>query len=293
MLNAISIDVEEYFQATNLDVVVGRRRWSSQVSRAEYATKKTLDLLDRSSTKGTFFVLGYVARRLPGLVKSIVEAGHEIASHGYFHRLAYLLSPLQFSRDVRCTKVILEDCSGQAVFGYRAPNFSILKHNSWAYDKLIEAGYLYDSSLYPVRHPRYSNPEGETAPFVVKRPKGELIVLPLAVCRFSIMGLNMNLPVAGGAYWRVLPHWYARWGLDHINHKERRGAVCYFHPWEIDSGQPVYQELPLLARLRHYSGIKGFEARLESLLTRHRFVPLKEYAKHALGETAYRLSESS
>ena len=277
MHNAFTVDVEDYYHATNMDAVVGPARWHEMPSRVVYSTSKLLDTLDKYDVKGTFFILGYVARRQPGLVKKIAAAGHEVASHGYGHRLAYLQTPEEFSRDVNRAKCLLEDISGQTVRGYRAPNFSILPKNAWAYDKLLEAGYQYDSSVYPVKHPRYGNTGQSREPFTIKRESGILRVFPLATAKVSLLGQDIHLPIAGGAYWRLLPKSYLSWGLRRVNEKESMFCNCYIHPWELDAEQPVFSELPALTRLRHYGGIKKFEEKLCYFLEQFEFCPLSEF----------------
>ena len=275
MLNVISVDVEDYFHATNLDAVVGPAKWHSLPRRVEYATAKVLELFARHNAKGTFFVLGYSARRAPGLVREIARQGHEVASHGYGHRLAYLQSERAYYRDVFRTKRLLEDLTGSEIVGYRAPNFSIRDSNSWAYDALLRAGYRYDSSLYPVWHPRYANVDKPTSHFTVKRPAGELLIVPLAASEITAFGRSWRLPVAGGAYWRLLPMAYSRWGLRRIAASNRR-FVCYIHPWEIDTEQKRVRGLGLLTTLRHYGGIDGFERRIASFLEQFQFSTIKE-----------------
>jgi polysaccharide deacetylase family protein (PEP-CTERM system associated) len=278
MRNIISVDVEEYFHAANLAPVAGPGRWRSLPSRVDWATREVLDLFDRHSTKATFFVLGYSARRYPQLVKDIVAAGHEVASHGYGHRIAYQQSPQQFLRDVRIAKQLLEDISGVEVLGYRAPNFSITPKNPWAYSSLVEAGYRYDSSRFPVWHPRYANQQASLLPETLDIEGSPLTVFPLAVATLDVFSKTYRLPVAGGAYWRLLPCWYSAWGLRQCNRAQRIG-VTYFHPWELDPGQPVFSELPLRTRIRHYGNASTFKERVAYFLKRFEFSSFAEAAK--------------
>lgn len=277
MLNAISVDVEEYFHAANLFPVAGPRRWRRLPSRVKQSTIKVLELFRKNSVKGTFFVLGYCARRYPELVKMIAEDGHEIASHGYGHRIAYNQSQAQFLRDITLAKQILEDIVGKPVIGYRAPNFSITNRNQWAYESLIAAGYRYDSSQYPVWHPRYANLDKSLVPQILTFPNGKLYSFPLAVAEARILNSQTRLPVAGGAYWRLLPKRYCAWGLDQIQ-SDKRWFTCYFHPWELDTEQPVFGKLPFPTRLRHYGGIKKYPETIEYFLKRYKFVPIAEAA---------------
>ncbi len=282
MLNAISVDVEEYFHATNLEACAPPRRWHALPSRVEESTEKVLDIFQKCKTRGTFFILGYVARRHPELVRRIAAAGHEIASHGYGHQIALRQSPRVFYRDVYRSKRLLEDLAGTEVSGYRAPSFSINDTNLWAYDALIRAGYRYDSSLYPTYHPLYGNPHRELMPTIITRDSGELVEFPMAVSTFSLAGYEFRLPVAGGAYWRFLPLGMLRYCLTRINDKNHRASTCYFHPWELDPLQPYFSELPLLKRARHYTGVASFSARLEQLLNSLTFGPVRDSGRELL-----------
>jgi polysaccharide deacetylase family protein (PEP-CTERM system associated) len=281
MLNVISVDVEEYFHAANLEPFIGPARWHSVPSRVEWATERTLELFDTHNARGTFFILGSTARRHTNLVRRIAEAGHEIASHGYGHRLAYEQSPKSFYRDVVKSKRILEQISGREVLGYRAPNFSIKEGNAWAYDELIRAGYRYDSSLYPIWHPRYANAQRSLDAEIIQREKGQIIVFPLAVSQYRIFGRNIRIPVAGGAYWRLFPRFIMKQGLKKINN---RGAwfITYFHPWELDAEQPRVKGLSFLTRLRHYGGVDCFDDTIAYFLKGFSFVPLIEAAEQTL-----------
>lgn len=276
MLNAISVDVEEYFHATNLDPYVGRSRWNEMSTRAPESINATLEVFEKTGTLGTFFVLGDFARRNPQQVKRLAEAGHEIASHGFNHQLAYLLSPEDFYEDIRSAKQLLEDICGTEVTGYRAPNFSITEKNPWAYDKLVEAGYTYDSSVYPVWHPRYTNLDKPRVITVRPTNGGELLIVPLAASELSLLGKKLRLPVAGGAYWRLFPEFFIRWGLSRINARDHIPFCCYIHPWELDPGQPRFEEMPALTKLRHYGGIADFSSRVERYLRAFEFSTIQK-----------------
>lgn len=283
MLHAITVDVEDYFHAANLEPVAGPARWHMLPARVEGATDKVLELFSRNNVHGTFFILGHSARRFPTMVRKIADAGHEIGSHGYGHRLAYTQTKKQFFRDVRRSKKLLEDLTGRAIHGYRAPNFSLTPKNPWAYDALIEAGYLYDSSRYPVWHPRYANVQASLVPEIVTREAGEIFVFPLAVHSMRLFGREIRLPLGGGAYWRLFPRRFVTWGLGAI--ERERGAWCttYLHPWELDAEQPKFHDLSFLTKLRHYGGVFTFEEKLEKILQQFSFGRLRDAALQTFG----------
>ncbi len=287
MLHSLSVDVEEYFHASNIEAVAPARSWYRLPSRVEAFTHRALDLFDRCKIRSTFFVLGSVARRHPNLIKEIRNRGHELGSHGYSHRLAFAQTPAQFSREVIRSKRVLEDISGHSVLGFRAPNFSIRNDNTWAYDALIEAGYKYDSSLYPTWHPRYSNLNREVESSFITREQGRLLILPLAVAKIPFLGKELRLPCAGGAYWRLLPFQYNFCLLRSIAKHRSEGFHCYFHPWELDDQQPVFTRLSFLTRFRHYGGARRFEARIEKMANSFRFAPLREVATELHGPNVW------
>ncbi|OVE80027.1 hypothetical protein BVY02_01505 [bacterium J17] len=291
VVNAISVDVEEYFHAANIAEVTGREKWAELPSRVVDSTDKILQIFADHDTRGTFFVLGYVAERHPELVKRIVEQGHELSSHGYGHHCVYDQDPSSFLEDISKTKKLLEDITGQEILGYRAPNFSILQDNDWAYDCLIQAGYRYDSSSYPIRHHRYGNRSRPLEANVITRDGGELLELPMAVATTNIIGKEVRLPVAGGAYWRLLPLKYISWGLHKINSTDKRGANCYLHPWELDPNQPVFEELPFFSKLRHYGKLDQFEKKLSYFLSNFKFGSVRELAVREFGERALKVFE--
>jgi polysaccharide deacetylase family protein (PEP-CTERM system associated) len=221
-----------------------------------------LAIFERSSVKGTFFVLGWVAERYPQLVKDIAAGGHEIACHGFSHRLVYEQTPNEFHDETLRSKNLLEDITGSAVLGYRAASYSIVRTSLWALDILVELGFAYDSSIFPVRHDRYGIPNAERIPHRMSTPGGAFIVeWPLATATV----LGCRLPVAGGGYFRLLPYWLSRWGLASINRRERQPFIFYLHPWEIDWAQPRVAA-SLLSRFRHYTNLGKCEERLERLL---------------------------
>ncbi|HET6572086.1 MAG TPA: XrtA system polysaccharide deacetylase [Fimbriiglobus sp.] len=261
----LSFDVEEHDRieaAAGLKCPAPLRR--EYADRMERATRRLLDILDEAGAKATFFVLGEIARRRPRLVRDIADAGHEVASHGWDHRRVQCFSPTEFLDDVRASKDALEQAAGGPVVGYRAPTFSIGRRTGWAIDGLAEAGYQYDSSVFPVRHDRYGVPDAPRTPFVAEGESAHLIELPPATCR----ALGQNLPVAGGGYFRLFPLALMESGLRQLTRTDPAVGVLYFHPWEFDPEQP---RLPLgwLARWRTYVGVGRSSARLSALLARH------------------------
>jgi polysaccharide deacetylase family protein (PEP-CTERM system associated) len=266
VVNVMSIDVEDYFHVSVFDGLVPRSRWDAMESRVVANTERLLDLFDEFSVRSTFFVLGWVAERHPGLVRTIVRRGHELASHGYAHRLIYDQTPAAFREDVRRAKQLLEDAGGCRVVGYRAPSYSITPRSLWALDVLLEEGYEYDSSIFPIRHDRYGIPVSARHAYHVERSAGTLVEVPGSTTRAGLM----NLPVAGGGYFRILPYWWTRWGIARVNRQERRPAVFYLHPWEIDPDQPRLAA-GRLGAFRHYRNLDRTEQRLRQLLTDFRF----------------------
>ncbi|MES1255870.1 MAG: XrtA system polysaccharide deacetylase, partial [Acidobacteriota bacterium] len=252
---------EDYFQVSAFDAVVSRGDWDTLESRVVANTGRLLDLFARSGVTATFFVLGWVAERFPALVRQIAAAGHEIASHGYNHELVYSLTPQQFREDVRAAKRRLEDAGGVPVLGYRAPSFSIVESSLWALDVLLEEGYTYDASIFPIHHDRYGIPNAERHKHVIERPGGALVEMPASTVRVA----GVNLPIGGGGYFRLLPYAWTRWGIRRANQTERRPVVFYLHPWEVDPDQPRFA-VGLTTRVRHYTGLSTTLQRLERLL---------------------------
>lgn len=266
VVNAMSIDVEDYFHVSVFDGIVPRWQWDHMESRVVANTRRLLDLFDEFGVRSTFFVLGWVGERYPDLVRCIARRGHEIASHGYAHRLVYDQTPEGFRADVRRAKDLLEEASGRRVVGYRAPSYSITPKSLWALDVLLEEGYEYDSSIFPIRHDRYGIPVSERRPYVIERRAGTLVELPGSTTQVG----PLNLPVAGGGYFRILPYWWTRWGIQRLNRLEARPAIFYLHPWEIDPDQPRLQ-VGHLSRFRHYRNLHDTESRLKRLLTDFKF----------------------
>ena len=226
----MTIDVEDYFHVSVFEKTVDRSRWDSLESRVRANTARLLDLFDEHGVRGTFFVLGWVAERYPELVRTIAERGHELASHGYAHRLVYDQTPEAFREDIRRAKDLIESAAAQPVRGYRAPSFSVTARSMWALDVLLEEGYTYDASIFPIRHDRYGIPDAPRWPHTIERGRGRIFEVPGSTVRIG----STNLPVAGGGYFRILPYAWTRWGIARVNAAERQPAIFYLHPWEID-----------------------------------------------------------
>lgn len=256
--NAISVDVEDYFQTEAMSSVALRTNWGSFPSRVESSTRTLLDLFAEFDVKATFFFLGWVAQRFPGLVRETCELGHEVGCHSYWHHPVFRMTSKEFWEDTRQAKETIENVTGEPVVGYRAPNFSINGSVPWAYSILEELGFEYDSSVYPVRHDLYGNPGAQRSPY---RVGTRLMELPLATWRV----FNQNLPVGGGAYLRILPYSLMRNGIRAMNNKESLPAVLYLHPWEVDPCQPRLPA-PRKSRMRQYIGLASMKSRLERLL---------------------------
>jgi len=269
MLNAMTVDVEDYFHVSAFDGVVPRSRWSAMESRVCRNTDRLLDILAQHGVSGTFFVLGAVAERHPDLVRRIAAHGHEIASHGYAHRLVYDQTREAFRADVSRAKALLEDATGRPVSGYRAPSYSITTRSLWAFDVLIETGHRYDASIFPIHHDRYGIPASARHMYRVKRAGGTLLELPASTCRM----IGMNLPMGGGGYFRLLPYAWTRFGIESVNRIDGRPAIFYIHPWEIDPEQPRLA-CSAFTRFRHYRNLHRTEERLHRLLEDFRFAPV-------------------
>ncbi len=270
--NALTVDVEDYFHVAALGPNIHRDSWTSRESRVVGNTHKLLAIFEQFDVRGTFFVLGWVAEQYPQLVRDIAARGHEIACHGYSHRLVYEQSPQEFYEETLRAKSLLEDITGSAVLGYRAASYSIVRESLWALNTLVELGFVYDSSIFPVHHDRYGIPNAERAPHRMSIPNGKSIVeWPLATAKI----LGFRLPVAGGGYFRLLPYWLSRWGLASINRRELRPFVFYLHPWEIDPAQPRVHA-SWLSQFRHYTNLGKCEERLRRLLGEFQFGTAKD-----------------
>jgi polysaccharide deacetylase family protein (PEP-CTERM system associated) len=266
IVNALSVDVEDYYQVGAFAKRISREDWDRYPSRVEANTSAMLDLFEDAKVHATFFVLGWIAERYPSLVRTIVARGHEVASHGYSHTNVTEQSPAAFRADVRRTRGLLEDIGGTAVRGYRAANFSIGRQTAWAFTVLAEEGYAYSSSVYPMWHDQNAIQLRRRDPFVPQEAN-QFLEIPLATV--SLLGLN--LPCSGGGYFRLLPYPVSRWALQRINHLEKRPFIFYMHPWEIDPGQPRVAGAPLKSRLRHYTNLARVEQRLRLLLKEFRW----------------------
>jgi polysaccharide deacetylase family protein (PEP-CTERM system associated) len=271
VVNAMTVDVEDYFQVSAFDAVVNRSDWDGLESRVTSNTERLLRVFEEHRVVATFFVLGWVAERCKGLVSQISKMGHEVASHGHGHRLVYDQTKDAFREDVRRAKGILESAAGKAVRGYRAPSFSITAKSLWALDVLLEEGYAYDASIFPIRHDRYGIPDSPRHPHVLTRTAGSLVEAPGSTVRIA----GVNLPVGGGGYFRILPYAWTRWGIARLNAHERQPAIFYLHPWELDPAQPRFKA-SRLSTFRHYRNLDKTEGRLRRLLKDFRFSTLGE-----------------
>jgi len=257
--NALTVDVEDYFQVWALSPHIPRADWERMPCRVERNTDRILALLEESGAHATFFILGWIAERYPGLVGRIAGAGHEVASHGYAHYRATEQTPAEFLDDIRRAKAVLEDITGIQIKGYRAPSFSVGKSNPWTFDSIAEAGYRYSSSVYPVRHDHYGMPDAPRFPF--RAPAG-VLEIPIATARVA----TSNLPAGGGGYFRLLPYALSRSLIRRVNAVDGQPAVFYFHPWELDPDQPRVAGTSVKTRFRHYVNLHRTESRLHRLL---------------------------
>ena len=269
IVNAMTVDVEDYFHVSAFEDVVRRADWDSYERRVVVNTRRLLDIFARADVRATFFVLGWVADREPALVRAIVAGGHELASHGYAHRLIYEQGPGAFRDDIRRAKALLEQIGGVAVRGYRAPSFSVTPRSRWALDVLLEEGYTYDASIFPIRHDRYGMPGAPRHPHHQRTSGGVLAEAPATTVALG----PMTMPAAGGGYFRIFPYAFTRWAIRRVNQHERRPAIVYLHPWEVDPGQPRLRA-SRLSRFRHYTNLRRTEPRLERLIRDFRFAPL-------------------
>lgn len=269
-LNAMTVDVEDYFQVQAFAGCVKREDWDSLPCHVEANTDRILAQFAESNTVATFFTLGWVAARYPALIHRIVEAGHELASHGHGHQLVHQLSPAEFREDLQRSKGTLEDVGGVTVRGYRAPTFSIGPQNPWAFDILAETGHLYSSSVYPVRHDLYGAPHAPR--FAHRVASGSLLEIPLTTLRLG----QHNVPIAGGGYFRLMPYSVFKAALKRFNASESKAGVFYFHPWEIDVDQPRITGASRLAKFRHYVNIGAVPRRLDKLLRDFRWARMDD-----------------
>ena len=264
MLNALSVDVEDWFQVGAFEGVIARDTWDRLPHRVERNSDAVLALFDQAEVKATFFTLGWVADRYPALIRRIADSGHEVASHGWDHRRVFTLEAATFRADLERARIAIEDACGQSPIGYRAPSFSIDARTPWAHRVLAEEGYAYSSSVAPVRHDHYGWPE---APRFAFRPVEGASLIELPVTTVEISGRRMA--AGGGGFFRLLPYRFSSWAISRVNRDEGRPAIFYFHPWEIDPGQPRVSRAPLKSRLRHYSRLSAMQGKLLKLLGSH------------------------
>lgn len=256
VINGLSVDIEDWFQVGAFENSIRREDWESLPSRVERNSDAVIELFGRAGAKGTFFTLGWVAERCPALIRRIVAAGHEVASHGWDHVRVFTMTPGQFREDLRRTRAVLEDLGGCRVVGYRAPSFSIDARTPWAHEILAEEGYAYSSSVAPVVHDHYGWPEAPRFAFR-PLPGADLIELPVTTARLG----GRTIAAGGGGFFRLFPYAFSRWAIRQVN-AEGRPGIFYFHPWEIDPGQPRVAHAPLRSRLRHYARLSAMEAKL-------------------------------
>ena len=257
--NAFTVDVEDYFQVAAFSGSIAREEWDTAECRVESNVYRILELMSANETHGTFFFLGWIAKRYPNLVSEVAACGHEIASHGVEHEKATEQSQQAFKNDIVDSKRLLEDISGSAVIGYRAPSFSVCESNLWVYGILEEAGYQYSSSIYPIKHDHYGMPNASRFPFPAAAGVREI---PATTVRIG----SVNWPAAGGGYFRLMPYAWSRWCINRVNSAERQPAIFYCHPWEIDPQQPVIRNVSLKSKFRHYVNLSRTHGRLNRLL---------------------------
>jgi polysaccharide deacetylase family protein (PEP-CTERM system associated) len=270
--NALSIDLEEYYHGMEFEAALGNEGRSRLPSRVEWSTGRVLDLLERSGVRATFFAVGTVAEAHPDLVRRVSAAGHEVACHGYAHELVSRQDPSVFRADVRRAKALLEDLSGQPVLGYRAPNYSIGPAQAWAWDVLLEEGFAYDSSIYPIRHDRYGDPRAPRFPYEIAR-RGERRLTECPIGTLRLWGANW--PIGGGGVFRLFPAFLFELAIRRVNRRDGRGVMFYLHPWELDTGQPR-PPMPLHHRFRHYVNLDRYEGKLERLVRAVPFGPARD-----------------
>lgn len=271
MRNAMTVDVEDYFHVAALADAIRPEQWDNHEYRAEQSTRRLLDIFAERGIAATFFVLGWVARRSPQLVRDIQRAGHEVACHGMSHQLIYNQTPEVFAAETRDAKAMLEDITGERVLGYRAATYSITRRSMWALDIILEAGFAYDSSIFPIRHDLYGVPDAPQVPGRVPTPKGSSILeFPISTTRL----MGVRLPIAGGGYFRIFPYWLTRAGLRKLNAGMNRPFLFYLHPWEVDPEQPLVK-VGFKSRFRHYTNLHRTAGRLRRLVRDFEFAPMK------------------
>ena len=279
-VHVFSVDLEEYFQVAAFEKHVPRDSWSDRPERVVKSTDRLLELLGEHGVRATFFTLGWIAERHPGLVRRVAEAGHEIASHGWWHRRINRCTPDELRAEAVESRRILEEVAGRRVYGYRAPSFSLVPGTEWAFDVLIEAGYAYDSSVFPVHRGDYGYPGADPEPHYVDRPGGRILEIPLTTTTLG----GWRVPAAGGGYFRLLPYGLTRRAFDR-RVSEGRPGMFYIHPWELDPGQPRL-DVAWPTRVRHYGGLERTLPRLRRLLGAYRFGPVEQVYPEVTGAAA-------
>jgi polysaccharide deacetylase family protein (PEP-CTERM system associated) len=284
--NAMSVDVEDYFQTEGMSKAVSRDQWSQMPSRIERNTESLFELFETHGVRATFFFLGWVAERFPRLVRMARDLGHEIGCHSYWHRPLYSLTPGEFREDTYRAKTIIENTAGASVIGYRAPSFSLTDQTHWAPEILAEAGFLYDSSIHPIVSDMYDNHKAPRQPYQFSN--AALIEIPISTVRIG----NMNLPFGGGGYFRLFPYRYVRWAIKRVHDLERRATVFYIHPWEVD---PEQLRLPASrrSRFRQYTGLSKTRGNLKRLFADFQFGPMAEAFSLELKDTNHKLLQIS
>lgn len=280
LTNILTIDVEDYFHVTAFENYVKFKNWGKFESRVEKNIRLLLEILNQEKVKATFFFLGWVAERNKELVKEVKNQGHEIGCHSFSHKMIFTQKKEEFKEDTRRAKSILEDLIGKRVIGYRAPTYSITKDSLWALDILIEMGFKYDSSIFPIYHDRYGIPDFPRSPHFVKREGiGKILEFPLSTVKF----LNYNIPIAGGGYFRLFPYKFIRWGIKKINLVENKFAIVYFHPWEFDPGQPKIKS-SFLKKFRHYLNLEKTEEKFCKLINDFKFTSFENLIENTIFE---------
>lgn len=270
MINALTIDVEDYFHVTAFERQIKPAEWGGYTLRVEGNTLRILDMLDEFALKATFFVLGWVAERLPALIKEISRRGHEIACHGYGHQLVYRLSPQEFRQDISRARNILEDICGERVHGYRAPSYSITAKSLWALDILVEEGFTYDSSIFPITHDIYGIPGGKRFPHEISTHAGKIREFPISTFPLKVGWWKSQMPICGGGYLRLFPATLVAGAIQAINVREKQPVIVYFHPWELDPEQPRIRA-GMKSCFRHYLNLERMELKVRHLLDNFRF----------------------
>lgn len=268
--NYLTVDVEDYYQVSAFEPIVGASNWSHYPSRVSKNTRIILETLARHNVKATFFVVGWTGKHHPHLVKEILENGHNIGCHSYYHRLIYNLTSQEFKEETHRAKDVLEQITGKSVLGYRAPSYSITKQSLWAYDILEELGFSYSSSIFPIHHDRYGIPDAPR--FRHKVPGHDIMEYPISTARY----LGRNIPVSGGGYFRLLPYYFTRMALSRINNTECQPFVFFIHPWELDPEQPRMKGASPLSRFRHYTNLGKTKKRFQKLLNAFQFGSIPE-----------------